>query len=263
MPLPNVVAFAGRMRSGKTTCAKYLETKGYTVVNFADVLKDNACKILMITRGDLDKGKDVDRAPWRLHFHQMAVARNVLGPDFPDREYTTYRSFLQGIGPYCDNIGHVKALVATGAKVAIGDMRMPAEVALVRSVGGICVFLVNPRTPVELVSNHWTETAIGRRDLDVVLVNNGSLAALYRMVDNLDSPHGGTRVAKPTLYDGIHLDSMPEMLGSYYKENPGRAVGIVPETICRLWPDASVTSMDNGLVCLADPFLVEDLKGYL
>ena len=56
--LPKIFSFSGRKQSGKTELTKICKEYGYETINFADPMKELICKLLKITRQQLEEQKE-------------------------------------------------------------------------------------------------------------------------------------------------------------------------------------------------------------
>lgn len=68
--------------------------------------------------------------------------------------------------------------------VVCTDMRFPNEVALVKSMGGTTIRIVNPYRPPS-TDEHPSETAIDTLAVDCVVVNDGTIEELHDDVGNI------------------------------------------------------------------------------
>lgn len=156
----NIVAFAGRKQSGKTTCAEFL-LKYYNgaienfnsarLYNFADPLKNDICMNILGLTYEQCYGED--------------IYKNTLTDIKWEGNNLTAREVMQFVGT--DIFRKMKNDVWAGATIkkilsdkpqlaVIADCRFPNEVEAVRSVGGIVIKLT--RNPFN--SNHDSEIAL-------------------------------------------------------------------------------------------------------
>lgn len=157
-----IVAISGKAGSGKTTVSHHLADKyGYTGLNFADALKEEAIRM------GWDAVKD-DRG------RKLLQRLGQVG-----REYTEdcWVNLLESL---------IKDTFQTD-KVVVGDCRYKNEALWVRSKGGILLRIERPDNPWALkgdAAQHHSETDLdGFCDFDAVVVNDGTLDELREKID--------------------------------------------------------------------------------
>lgn len=114
--LPDVIFLGGRMGSGKSHIARVLERDGYTVVAFADALKNDLAQELGITRAEFDLRKGEFRTQMqelgerkRAEYRDFWIARWValanekfeagaLGIVVPDMRYINEARWALNLG---------------------------------------------------------------------------------------------------------------------------------------------------------------------
>jgi dephospho-CoA kinase len=178
------IAFLGKMYSGKTECAKYLETIGYKILSFAEPMKQDIVELVQ------------KRAPW--------VDRKYL-----DEHKAAFRKVLQGygtetmksiLGDDCwARIACQEAIKYENATV--DDMRFLIEALTWRELtGGIVVKLVcpdsvrrkrleskfGPFTDNEWIemNNHQSETEVDQITPDYIIHNAGNSIVQLHLVLN-------------------------------------------------------------------------------
>ena len=159
--MTNIIAFAGRKQSGKTTCAdgvvSYCDNKNVKIYNFADPLKRDICMNILGLNYDQCYGDD--------------FAKNTITDVIWDNKYLTAREVMQFVGT--DIFRKMKQDVWAGATInkitneqkdiaLIADCRFPNEVEAVKNAGGIVIKLT--RNPYN--SNHISETALDPENYD-------------------------------------------------------------------------------------------------
>jgi hypothetical protein len=158
--MTNIVAFAGRKQSGKTTCSEFLEKIGNGIIypynstkiyNFADPLKNDICiNILGLTKNQC-YGTDEQK--------------NELVECYWENKQLTAREVMQMVGT--DMFRAMKNNVWSSATIRkietdnpalaiVADCRFPNEVEAIKKVGGFVIKLTrNPHG-----STHSSETAL-------------------------------------------------------------------------------------------------------
>lgn len=176
--MTQIVAFAGRKQSGKTTCsecvAKYYNGtiepfNSAKIYNFADPLKQDICMNILGLTYDQCYGDD--------------HSKNEYTEICWDGNRLTAREVMQFVGT--DIFRKMKTDVWAGATIIkiqkeqpklaiIADCRFPNEVEAVKNAGGIVIKLT--RNPYN--SNHASETALDEinyptNNFDLVVYNEG------------------------------------------------------------------------------------------
>lgn len=172
----NIIAFAGRKQSGKTTCSQFVAKyfngiiepfNGAKIYNFADPLKQDICMNILGLTHNQCYGEDIDK--------------NTYTDIEWDGIKLTAREVMQFIGT--DIFRKMKPDVWAGATIAkihreqpqlaiIADCRFPNEVDVVKNAGGLVIKLT--RNPYN--SSHSSETALdeinyANNNFDLVIHN--------------------------------------------------------------------------------------------
>lgn len=184
--MTNIVAFAGRKQSGKTTCsefvAKYVD--GAKIYNFADPLKKDICmNILGLSYeqcyGDDEAKNSLTPIRWK-DIPEYNISW-TWSKDYDPSGFMTARQVMQQIGT--NIFRQIKNDVWSSATInkiqnekpplaIIADCRFPNEVEAVRNVGGIVIKLT--RNPYN--SDHESEIALDEifyptNNFDLVVCN--------------------------------------------------------------------------------------------
>lgn len=183
MSTRNIIGFAGRARSGKTTLAKILhDENNYKILTIANHLKKLCCKLLGgISLEELNKLKDnnTDISNWiaiNENFINIINQETGIGcAEIKDElgklgvYMTTVRVMLHIIGTdiirkyYPD--WHIKQLVneieslPEDVNVVVDDVRFPNERKEIERLGGVVIFIMRP-TMLSMVYNHPSETSL-------------------------------------------------------------------------------------------------------
>ena len=168
-----VIALAGRAGSGKSTLAKYLvENHGYTLVKFADILKD-MLRSLGLTDYELE-GDGKEKPCYLLGGKTPRLAMQTLGTEwgrltiFPDiwveAWYRRANDILQASG-----------------RVVCDDARFPNEIAAIHNIGGVAIEIIRPVTDSTIADSHISENH--ELDTDIVLVNNATTTELFEKLE--------------------------------------------------------------------------------
>ena len=179
----NIIGFAGRARSGKSTLAQVLHNEeGYQILTIANYLKKLCCKLLGdISLAELNKLKDnntdiSNRIAIDDNFINIINQETGIGcAEIKDELeklgvcMTTVRGMLQIIGTdiirkyYPD--WHIKQLVneieslPEDVNVVVDDVRFPNERKEIERLGGVVIFIMRP-TMLSMVYNHPSEISL-------------------------------------------------------------------------------------------------------
>jgi hypothetical protein len=184
-----IISFSGRKHSGKTLLAEQCEKQGFTLINFADSLKNVACAILNISLDKLNSIKDGEN-PFTLTEVQIVnlaelieLSCNDILKVFPRGYYLkSIREFLQRVGTDLIrksnpnwHINKIRYIIANNPdkNYCVGDTRFPQELELIKELNGECWFIFRPEYTAD-ISNHISETSLNwsHFDRDHIIVNN-------------------------------------------------------------------------------------------
>ena len=186
-----IIAFCGRMRSGKTELAKMCEQSGYKKLYFALPLKQLCAKILNMSINELNKAKDTDKI---IDFTIDENICSILSEETNISLETTkelcngkhldnVRDILQFIGTdyirKCNKDWHVnkiRQMIDLDKNYVIDDVRFPNEKKMIENLGGDCWFVVRPT--LDNISNHESETSILWGECyNKIIINDSTLNA--------------------------------------------------------------------------------------
>jgi hypothetical protein len=211
MSTPTIIGLTGLARSGKTTVAEYLRDKhGFTVLNFADPLKEMVFKldpIVGVAEEAEIPARKYDQVAYPVHLSDLTNPETGrFDEDYPEgyvkTNYPEYRRVLQTLGTECirsvDQDFWVKLLWDRIAelpyeqdRIVVADVRLrneaqsilhrfelefPAERHLVH---------VKRAGQLAQLGGHVTEQMAGQLGETQVIHNYGGLAHLGDLVDNL------------------------------------------------------------------------------
>ena len=214
-----IIAFAGKMGSGKDTAAEFLKDQGYHPMAFADNLKEMAIEVFRLSKAecyDQDLKMKELKEPITLRVGHIGkimtyaedkngfkitqdIARELYGLLDDPITLKTPREVLQYLGTEilrnCID-QHYHALVVKRKidlhniqKVAITDCRFPNERNFVKRWGGQVVLIDRPSkdiTTTSGLSGHASENSLGEhKEYDHVIVNDTTLNALKENVLSL------------------------------------------------------------------------------
>ncbi|MFA5709311.1 hypothetical protein [Mycolicibacterium sp.] len=184
--VPRLIALTGFARSGKDAVAAHLVAhRNFTRVAFADGVREAALALDPVV--DYADGQAI----------RISALVGERGWD-EAKAHPEVRRTLQRLGTEAGWNLHGPSLWVdlarpkiqeawdSGRSAVITDMRFPAEVEWVSSVGGRVWKVRRPRTGASLTGEnaaHTSEAFIDRIEADVVIDNDADLVALYRKVD--------------------------------------------------------------------------------
>lgn len=176
-----LVAVTGRRGHGKTTAAQALEQRGYRHINFADCLKEVVSMVYGVP----------------LAWMQDPVLKEQVLVDWP---YRSPRELLQIVGTdmfrktkFPDGgaiddtwVKNFERRASAFSHVVCSDLRFPNEAENIRAQGGTIIKIVDPRKMLDdEASRHASETEIDKIVPDHIIVNDGTIGDLHRMVQNI------------------------------------------------------------------------------
>lgn len=179
----NIIGFAGRARSGKSTLAQVLHNEeGYQILTIANYLKKLCCKLLgdiSLTQLNELKNNDTDITNLLkiddnfIHIINEAtgIGYEVIKNELINLPYgiPTIRAMLQIVGTdiirkyYPD--WHIIQLVneiqslPDDVNIVVDDVRFPNERKEIERLGGIVIFIMRP-TMLSMVYNHPSEISL-------------------------------------------------------------------------------------------------------
>ena len=187
----NIIAFAGRKRSGKTCLCKMLQQEeNAVIITIANYLKYLCCELMSISYEELieekDNGYTFDVVPDERWFKIISKRTDIsvenIKNELQGRHITSIRELLQVIGTdvirkYNEN-WHVQKMIeeiesySEDKLIVIDDVRFPNEKEAILKRSGEVFFIVRPN--VSEVSNHASETSLKWQDFDYrhVIIND-------------------------------------------------------------------------------------------
>ena len=195
MTKPLLICIGGSgPKSGKSTAARALT--GYTIVRFADPLKDLVADLYGITRDELEAQKDAP-LPITIGGRGLAIIAQHVGQRVPIEglfgvAFPTVRALLQQIGTQVirklDPDWHVRKLqerLVPGVAYVADDCRFKNELDLIMGLGGQSIFINRPDMEAD---DHESENSLQASDFMRVIENDGSVADLENKMRALIEP---------------------------------------------------------------------------
>lgn len=188
--MSDIISFSGRKESGKTLLASIcVQEYGYTMVNFADPIKDVTAQVFGITRDTLERLKDASFSqPVNLTNNQIYIIHDMTGIQtsyinnhFEKVSIQSFRHFLQVLGTDVirkyNQDWHIeeirKRLVKNGNKLVFADARFKNELNFLKELGAETWF-ISRLHGYKSISQHASETSLDIHDFgENVLFNIG------------------------------------------------------------------------------------------
>lgn len=173
-----VIGLAGRKYAGKDTAASALLVRGWARLAFADPLRDAVKALFMLSDADCTNPVSKERpGPMGVSYRRAA---QILGTE-------VFRQRLAELWPEAASLGcnfwveHLRRRVrersATAPGVVVTDVRFPNEVALIKQMGGIVVYVERPGNLGG--DAHESESHDLRALADYILRNDSSFEDLH------------------------------------------------------------------------------------
>jgi hypothetical protein len=170
-----IIGFTGQKGSGKDTAALTYIGEGYSLVRFADPLKN------MLRRLYFDAGLESVEVERRIEGDLKELPCHILSGKSP-------RHAMQTLGTeWRDLIGRelwsniAKFSLIEEAHVVVPDVRFKHEANLIRSLGGTVLRVDRPNLPSD---GHISETEMLEIETSFTFVNDTSIARLHHAVIN-------------------------------------------------------------------------------
>lgn len=205
--MKKIIAFCGRMNSGKSMFSHYLCTKfDGECMTMAMALKRMLCELCPDEMPDLQTLNDkkdrqteircvIDSAFVEKLSARCQVPYDKVCSELSGREsFTRVRDMLQFIGTDIirkhNPMWHIDSLrraieASSSDLVCVDDIRFPNEREFVESMGGECYFVVRPNAT--RVANHEAETSLSWRDFNDmhIIINDTAHGDVYGEIEKL------------------------------------------------------------------------------
>ena len=171
-PLPMLIGFAGKARSGKDTAGKYLVDKyQFAHYYFAKPLKE-ATKIMFGLTDEQIKNKEKPAEPWGRSPRELY---QLLGTDIARN--IDVNVWVKGANIFSRN--------HPDQNIVITDVRFSNEAFWIREQGGIVVYLQSDTRGIDEHSGHSSENGLQGSDVDIIIQNDGTINALHEKLEEL------------------------------------------------------------------------------
>lgn len=237
-----LIAFSSRKSGGKTSCAMFFKEHGYTILNFADSLKELLCNIFEISYEFLENNKNNKNIQLNVTDEMISVisketeiSEMIIKETFKKENPKTIREYLQILGTEIirknKSEWHVQKLISkiknsrgTDLKFCIADMRFLNEKQAIEKMGGECWYIIRPN--FKDISNHESEVTLNWTHFDNIIINDDTYDALIEKCEsdvkgNTRSKvnHGKTNLFLKIDYTSAYLAGYIFLDNSYIK-NP-------------------------------------------
>jgi hypothetical protein len=201
-----IISFSGRKGSGKTLMAKLTVKYGYTLLNFADEIKNVVCKVLGIDISFLNNIKDIDLEKrnsfdFKFKFTKESILLIASLIDIPNEfvekvfplnsKLKSIRELLQKLGTDLIrkhnpewHVNKMRLKIQDNKRYVIADTRFINEMNLIKEFNGENWFIIRPE--YKDISNHISETSLNwsQFDSNFIIINNRDYSYLEEHWNN-------------------------------------------------------------------------------
>lgn len=281
-----IIAFSGRIGSGKSELAKICQNKGFEKLYFALPLKQLVANLIHVGIEDINPLKNVEKKYkfTKKDYIYLANETNIpfetIRDEMKNVKLNTVRQLLQFIGTdiirkYNPNwhVNKIKIMIDKDKNYVFDDVRFPNELKLIKELGGDCWFIIRPI--INNVSNHISEISLTWKDFDdKVIINDGNLEKfIYKWTvffENYDKAlkirdkYTTSNTFKKILYnifEPLSAADMLEISTEFYSYKPRT---FNKENIQNITQDnnnvVTITYKDNTKELVKNAINIEDMK---
>ena len=281
-----IIAFSGRIGSGKSELAKICQNKGFEKLYFALPLKQLVANLIHVGIEDINPLKNVEKKYkfTKKDYIYLANETNIpfetIRDEMKNVKLNTVRQLLQFIGTdiirkYNPNwhVNKIKTMIDKDKNYVFDDVRFPNELKLIKELGGDCWFIIRPI--INNVSNHISEISLTWKDFDdKVIINDGNLEKfIYKWTvffENYDKAlkirdkYTTSNTFKKILYnifEPLSAADMLEISTEFYSYKPRT---FNKENIQNITQDnnnvVTITYKDNTKELVKNAINIEDMK---
>ena len=184
-----IIAFGGRIGSGKSELAKICQNKGFEKLYFALPLKKLIADLIHVKLEEINGLKNVEKdykfnkMDYLFLSKETHIPYSTVNEEMSKVEFKTVRQLLQFIGTdlirkYNTNwhVNKIREMIDPSRDYVIDDVRFKNELNLIRELGGDAWFIIRPT--IDNVSNHESETSLTWRDFGNKIIINDSSATI-------------------------------------------------------------------------------------
>ena len=281
-----IIAFSGRIGSGKSELAKICQNKGFEKLYFALPLKQLVANLIHVGIEDINPLKNVEKKYkfTKKDYIYLANETNIpfetIRDEMKNVKLNTVRQLLQFIGTdlirkYNPNwhVNKIKTMIDKNKNYVFDDVRFPNELKLIKELGGDCWFIIRPI--INNVSNHISEISLTWKDFDdKVIINDGNLEKfIYKWTvffENYDKAlkirdkYTTSNTFKKILYNIFEPLSAADMLEIYTEFYSYKPRTFNKENIQNITQDnnnvVTITYKDNTKELVKNAINIEDMK---
>ena len=290
--MQKIIAFGGRLGSGKTELAMICERAGYKRLPFALPLKTLVANIINVDVNEINGLKNVVKdynlgaGEIKYISQETGIPINTVREKIESQHFTTVRQLLQYIGTDIirafNNDWHiekVREVITSNPDVnfVIDDLRFPNEKRMVEELGGDAWYIIRPK--IDNISHHLSEEALKWQDFDYNLIPNDDSLEIFTtrwqfFFDNYEkSMTAREKEMEKYLDDPLPLInkkwdmlsplSLLELSKDFFLYNPREFSGIKEITPVQNNYDIIITYNDNSKEVINNILVIEDLKKQL
>lgn len=281
-----IIAFSGRIGSGKSELAKICQNKGFEKLYFALPLKQLVANLIHVGIEDINPLKNVEKKYkfTKKDYIYLANETNIpfetIRDEMKNVKLNTVRQLLQFIGTDLIrkynpdwHVNKIKTMIDKDKNYVFDDVRFPNELKLIKELGGDCWFIIRPI--INNVSNHISEISLTWKDFDdKVIINDGNLEKfIYKWTvffENYDKAlkirdkYTTSNTFKKILYnifEPLSAADMLEISTEFYSYKPRT---FNKENIQNITQDnnnvVTITYKDNTKELVKNAINIEDMK---
>lgn len=226
----NIIGFAGRLRSGKSTLANICVEHGYKRLYFALPLKNICASFLKITIEELNRLKNsneninikINEEGIKFFAKETDIPIDIVKSVIGDKEIKTVRELLQIIGTdlirsYNMNwhIDRLKKMINPNEKYVFDDVRFPNEKQMIEDMGGSIWFIIRPNM-LDNISHHISEESLTWKDFgDHIIINDQSEEYLKFLWENFISNYAKSMEAREKCIIDLSLTNNSKKKNDY------------------------------------------------
>lgn len=283
----NIIAFAGRARSGKSYMAQLMQDKyNSKIVVIANMLKGLCSKLLNISINELNvlknNNKKIDfvfnEDNIQLLSKETDINYLLIAHEVDGKKIETVREMLQYIGTDIirkyNPSWHIQKMTKeiqyhlnNNNSVVIDDVRFPDEKKAIEDMGGKSYFVTRPL--IDNISNHISENSLSINDFDEksIIFNYGDIKILSDYIQNIVENKNNTvpYYCKYTnsnecvyQYIGQAEKSIVKIKEQYCLLLKNVDNDFIMQNLC----DKQYFIFDNDLY-ITDPYIIEQIKKYI
>ena len=182
-----IIAFGGRIGSGKSVLANICQNAGFEKLYFALPLKQLVADLIHVKIEEINDLKNVEKdysfnnSDYLFLSKRTHIPFETVEKEMHPISFKTVRQLLQFIGTdlirkYNTNwhVNQIRSMIDKSKNYVIDDVRFKNELDLIKELGGDAWFIIRPK--IDNVSNHESETSLTWSDFgNKIIINDSSL----------------------------------------------------------------------------------------